>query len=362
MNIERILNSSSENNSNNNKNNSDNNTNNNNSNNNTNNNNSDNNTNNNNNNPGNSTNNDDTGYDTDDITGRETLSNMLGHYRDGYLGRSIQHAVNGHDSKLKSYTKDNNWGNEYDLKEAQYLLNAHNKQHEQDVRIEVQYSDAHKRALYEAKDINTGSVIYEKTPTVPSYIQSAEEMENYKNSFHPVLGTAESVRNDTTNYNPENTPFAKDLPAPVAYDETLAVEGASPSENDYSSPEEREPSSLDLDSSDDSSDNGDDNNVAPITVSASSGVGGTKRKREEDDSFNPQDHKIVKKGENDDDDEPKGTGLGGSGSFGTGSGSVGGAGSAGGGQSSFKVSLDYFYVMLLTFLDGIADAINCLFL
>lgn len=352
MNIERILNSSSDNNSNNNKNNTDNNTNNNNTN---------NNTNNNNNNPGNSTNNDDTGYDTDDRTGRESLSTMVEHYRDGYLGRSVQHAVNGHDSKLKSYTKDNNWGNEYDLKEAEYLLKAHNKQHEHEVRIEVKYSDAHKRASYEATDLNTGSVIYEKTPTVPSYIQSAEELENYKNSFRPVLGTAESVRDDTTNYNPENTPYAKDLPTPVAYDETVAVEGASPSENNYSSPEEREPSSLDLDSSDDSSDNGGGNDVAPIAVSAISGVGGTKRKREDDDSFDPQDRKIIKKRENDDDDEPKGSGLGGSGSFGTGSGSVG-AGSAGGGQSSFRVSLDYFYVMLLTFLDGIADAINCLFL
>ena len=357
MNIERILNSSS-----------DNNTNNNNTNNNTNNNNTDHNINNNtdnntnNNNSDNRTNTDDTGYDSDDRTGRESLSNMVEHYRDGYLGRSVPHAILGHDSKLKSYTKDSNWGNEYDLKEAQYLLNAHNKQHEQNVRIEVNYSDAHKRASYEAKDLNTGSVIYEKTPSVPSYIQSAEEMENYKNSFRPVLGTAESVRNDTTNYNPENTPYAKDLPAPVTYDETLAVEGASPSENDYSSPEEREPSSLDLDSSDDSSDNGDDNNVAPISVSASSGIGGTKRKREDDDSFDPQDHKIVKKREKDDDDEPKGSGLGGSGLSGTGSSSVGGAGSAGGGQSSFKVSLDYFYVMLLTFLDGIADAINCLFL
>ena len=344
MNIERLLNSSSNNNSNNN-NNSDNN-------------NSDNN--NNNTNPENSTNNNETEYDSDDETGKERLSIMTQHYREGYLGRSIPHAILGHDSKLKRYTRDDNLGNQYDLKEAQFLINAHNKQEEHNVRIEVQYSDAHKRASYEAKDENTGRVIYEKTPTMPSYIQSEEEKENYKNSFHPVIGTTESVRNDTTDYNPENTPYAKDLPSPIAYNESLAVQGASPSENNYSSPEERDPSSLDLDSSDDSSDDGDGNNVP---VGPSSEVTGTKRKRGEDDDFNPQDRKIIKKRDDSDDNDPKGSGFGGSGSFGAGSSSVGtGSGSAAGGQSSFRVYLDSFYIMILTFLDGIAEAINNIFI
>ena len=92
-----------------------------------------------------------------------------------------------------------------------------NKQHEQDVRIEIQYNVMLIKSIILVKDINR-SVIYEKTPTVPSYIQSAEEMENYKNSFHPFSVQLSRLEMILPNYNPENTPFAKDLPAPVAYD------------------------------------------------------------------------------------------------------------------------------------------------
>lgn len=233
---------------------------------------------------------------------------------------------------------------EDDLKESQWMIENVNKKNEGKLRIEAYINSEHKKSQHKIVDEDSGKTIHAIESSLPNYITSDEDRAQYKKGFERVIGSRESVANDSTYYG--YVPGASELHEPAQYNKEAANEQAQVSAR-TSFDSMRYSSNSEFNGNDSTSEN--DSLVQEPTSLESKG---TKRIREEEKDEQSSNKKAKK---DNDDDEPKGSGLSGSGPV-TGSDNLG---VDSGGPSNFRTNfVDSLLLSISTIFSIISEFFN----
>jgi len=266
----------------------------------------------------------------------------------------LKNAMKRHHHALKKENTSNETEKEdskADLSEAEWQLNNINKKNEGIYRIEGFKNDEHKRSSHKLIDERTDKTIHTVEGSLPNYITTKEEKDEYKRGFEKIIGSKESVANDTTVYG--YVPNASELPEPTKYNNDVADPRAEvSSDSGWDSMKDSSDSnfngSTDASSSSDSDGGSDNDNSAQSSNFIESR--GTKRKAEAQQDVEQHTNKKNKK--DNDDDEPKGSGLSGSSTV-PGSENLGGDNA---GPSNFRAYIvDYSLIFICNIFSTVSE-------